>query len=145
MKWETERRYKQRHAKFCTKRCSARWVARNRKSTKYRRLTTRGYVEVWKPGHPMAQKSGYVLEHRLVMAEQLGRLLTSREVVHHRNDVKTDNRPANLELMGKAEHDRHPKPRRRPIKCPHCGGLLEVSTSRATRVRTAIPLPPDQP
>jgi len=65
-----------------------------------RTINKDGYVEVYSPEHPNRRKhTRYVLEHRLVMEEHLGRYLTSQEVVHHRNGVKDDNRIENLELF----------------------------------------------
>lgn len=60
----------------------------------------RGYVKKMCKGHPNADRDGYVLEHRLVMEEHLGRYLTSEEVVHHISGVRDDNRLENLQLMG---------------------------------------------
>jgi len=63
-----------------------------------------GYRYIWNPDHPACTKYGYVMEHRLVMEEFLGRYLTEDEHVHHINDIKTDNRIENLQIMSNSEH-----------------------------------------
>ena len=78
--------------------------ARNWKGGRHRRNQT-GYIVVYSPDHPHRGKQKYVFEHRLVMEQHLGRYLDPREVVHHKNGIRDDNRIENLELLScHAEH-----------------------------------------
>lgn len=65
-------------------------------------MTQHGYLqELVTPDHPMASmrtSTGYVLQHRLVMAEHLGRPIGRYETVHHINGNRKDNRIENLQL-----------------------------------------------
>lgn len=68
-------------------------------------IDSSGYVRIYVPDHPNAFKSGRVLEHRWVMEQHIGRLLTRDEHVHHIDHVRTNNSIDNLELM--SAHDHH--------------------------------------
>ena len=65
----------------------------------YRTITQDGYVLITVGKRRM-------LEHRWVMEQSIGRPLEKDEDVHHVNQVKTDNRIENLQLMKKGEHTR---------------------------------------
>ena len=60
-----------------------------------------GYKLIKSPNHPFRDKQGYVPEHRLAVEKHLGRYLTKAEVIHHINEIKTDNRIGNLYFFAK--------------------------------------------
>jgi hypothetical protein len=78
-----------------------------------RRIDDNGYVQILMPEHPLA-KDGYMAEHRLVVEERTRKedsdssllveiegkkYLISSAVVHHIDEVKTNNRSENLMLL----------------------------------------------
>ena len=91
--------------RFCSKSCS-RQGHFNSNWKGGRRQRKDGYILVYSPHHPYANKN-LVLEHRLVMEKYLGRFLNPKEIVHHINEDNSDNRIKNLELTTPEEHTRY--------------------------------------
>jgi len=73
-----------------------------------RHLSTEGYIMVQLPPsdffYPMTEKTGYIKEHRLIMARHLKRCLMPFEVVHHKEKPINDNRISNLSLETAGSH-----------------------------------------
>lgn len=66
-----------------------------------------GYRYIYNPTHPNCTQNGYVVEHRLVMEQSIKRYLRKKEVVHHINHNRLDNRIENLILFSSnGEHTR---------------------------------------
>jgi len=96
-------------ARFCSKSCANKYNAKHQSRTKRgpgshnwkggRVVDSNGYIKIWMKDHPCCSQKGYVLEHRLVMEQHMGRRLSSFETIHHKNGVRDDNRIENLQLM----------------------------------------------
>lgn len=78
--------------------------------------------------HPNRNKSDYVLMHRVIVENNIGRILGKDEVVHHINGDKKDNRFENLEIMNSSEHNlihyKQNYPNGKPMidfVCENCG------------------------
>lgn len=65
-----------------------------------------GYAKVKVKEHPAKDKRGYVLLHRLVMEDYLGRYLNNDEFIHHKDGNKLNNELSNLELIYPEKHAR---------------------------------------
>lgn len=91
--------------RFCSQACKIehwRHHGKPHRASKLPHRNSDGYIYVHAPEHPSVQGKPYrrVAAHRLVMEQILGRLLRPGESVHHKNGIRDDNRPENLELWG---------------------------------------------
>lgn len=95
------------------------------------------YIYAVVPEHPKATAKGYVLLHRVVVENHLGRLLKDDEIVHHLNENKRDNGIENLQVMTRKEHTSlHAKPRViLELACSFCGILFPRSFHQRAEVK----------
>jgi hypothetical protein len=110
-----------------------------------------GVIPSWQGRWGTAYEKGYyrgtyfgkgMSVHRVVISVLLGRKLHSREIVHHKNRDKKDNRSENLELLSWEEHlIEHAKeytvddgPERTCVRCLKTKPITEFKIKNYTRV-----------
>lgn len=82
---------------FCSYKCTG-------LSNRLDKVNRSGYWYLYRPDHPDSSEQGYIAEHRIVMENKIGRRLNNNEIVHHKDHIKTNNNPDNLEIMSLSEH-----------------------------------------
>lgn len=63
-----------------------------------------GYVYLYRPDHPYANKRHYIGRARLILESKLRRYLEEGECVHHINGIRNDDRAENLMVLTRGEH-----------------------------------------
>ncbi len=64
-----------------------------------------GYIQIFMPTHPRANKSnGYVREHIVVWETANNKSLPKGWIIHHLNGISSDNRISNLAAMPNKSH-----------------------------------------
>lgn len=94
-------------ARYCSLKCLgiAQLGEGNPSFTGGRVVMNNGYINILNPSHPHADARGYMLEHRLVVEERIGRILGRKEIVHHIDGNPSNNESSNLQLFAsQAEH-----------------------------------------
>lgn len=78
-----------------------------------RHETIQGYITILFPGHSRADSRGYVFEQNILAERALGRPLPEAAVVHHHNEIRSDNGPGNLVLCEDRSYHQHLHSRKR--------------------------------
>ena len=105
--------------KYCEQHLKEHYSGTSKKGKEAKRLAL---------GNRWRTKQGYIFirnelgqavsEHKVILERKLGRLMLKGESVHHKNGIRDDNRPENLELW---LYGFRYGQRARDIICPHCG------------------------
>jgi hypothetical protein len=125
--------------RFCSRVCKSAWQKENLNGVNNPNwkggsfIRSDGYVAV------NIGKGNYRLEHDLIVETTLGRTLEPHEEVHHKNEVRHDNRSENLELTNNSKHisEHHPCQRQEDkwviSLCLYCNKAFERRAYEAKR------------
>ena len=101
---------KRNKCNYCSFSCRGKWLAKNKRAEKHpnwkggRCKGSGGYIKIFKPDYCNSDSKGYILEHRYILEQKLERSLKRKEVVHHLNGIRDDNRPENSYLTTINDH-----------------------------------------
>lgn len=94
------------------------------------------------PEHPKSDKHGYVLAHRVIMENEIGRILTDDEQVHHIDGNGKNNSLENLQIIRKGIHQsmhakqRYPNGRKKIVlMCDWCGIEFERWANQSKEIK----------
>lgn len=91
---------RRRPAKYCSRQC----VNLARRYSGKTSKVMNGYRYILDYQHPNRIDGKWVAEHRLVVENNLNRLLDSNEAIHHKDGNKLNNVSSNLEVMSFSDH-----------------------------------------
>lgn len=107
--------FKDCERQFCNAKCYGNWKSKNciawnkgkikeeTKVYKGRFKTVEGYIRIYNPNFPEDDRK-YILEHRFVIEQSLGKKLSKKDKIHHINGIKDDNRLENLMISDDSKH-----------------------------------------
>lgn len=101
-----------------------------------RRVRADGYIDLWRPGHPLARNDGYVFEHRHVLL-QAGVPVPPGFEVHHIDEDRANNSIDNLAVVTPIGHQRLHHPDGQTVRNQHGVGVVGQGITRQARDRKA--------
>lgn len=99
-----------------------------------RRVRADGYVDLWRPGHPLARTDGYVFEHRHVLLKA-GVSVPPGFEVHHIDEDRSNNSLDNLAVVTPIGHQRLHHPNGTIVRNQHGEGIVGQGIARQARER----------
>ena len=89
---------------FCSNKCHGKWMVENRRRENGANWQGGIYNPYGKYIFLYQEDGSYKQEHRIVVENEIGRLLNSDEIIHHIDGDGTNNDISNLEIMNRSSH-----------------------------------------